>query len=86
MGVKTATRRLLSRRVSVADMVEFGLWLGIPYVIVGLVFAFFSIEQVRHIESLVSPVLPAGGEMAGYLLVAGLWPAFLLLPAVCGGV
>ena len=45
MGVKTATRRLLSRRVSVADVVEFGLWLGIPYVIVGLVFAFFSIEQ-----------------------------------------
>ena len=84
MGVKTATRRLLSRRVSLADVVEFGLWLGIPYVIVGLVFAFFSIEQVRHIESLVSPVLPAGGEMAGYLVVAGLWPAFLLLPAVCG--
>ena len=67
MGGKTAPRRLLSRRVSVADMVEFGLWLGIPYVIVGLVFAFFSIEQVRHIESLVSPVLPAGGEMAGSL-------------------
>lgn len=84
MGVRTATRRLLSRRVSVADMVEFGLWLGIPYVTAGLVFAFFSVEQVRHIESLVSPALPAGGEMAGYLVVAGLWPAFLLLPGVCG--
>ncbi|WP_418602019.1 hypothetical protein [Mycolicibacterium sp. SCSIO 43805] len=84
MGVKTATRRLLSRRVSVAGMVEVGLWLAIPYLLVGLVFAFFGIEQVRHIESLVSPVLPAGGKMAGYLVVAGLWPAFLLLPGVCG--
>ena len=85
MGLKNVTRRALSRRVSVADMAEFGLWLAIPYLLVGLAVAFFHVEQVRRLKSLIGAALPAGAEMAGYLLVAGLWPVVVLLPSICAG-
>jgi len=31
---------VLSRRVSVEAMIEFALWMAIPYIVIGLVFAF----------------------------------------------
>ena len=85
MGLKTFTRRALSRRVSVADMAELGLWLAIPYLLTGVAVAFFNVEQVRHLESLIGSALPAGAEMAGYLLVAGFWPVIVLVPSICAG-
>ena len=85
MGLKTVTRRALSRRVSVGDMAEFGLWLAIPYLLIGVAVAFSNVEQVRHLESVIGAALPAGAEMAGYLLVAGFWPVVVLVPSVCAG-
>lgn len=82
-GVREATRRTLSMRVSVADVIETALWLALPYVTIGMVWAFFHGEEVRHLEGLLQTRLPAGGAMAAYLLVAGLWPAYLVFPAVC---
>ncbi|MDZ4266395.1 MAG: hypothetical protein U1D00_11980 [Mycobacterium sp.] len=82
-GVREATRRVLSRRVSVADVLETGLWLAIPYVTIGVAWAFFHVEDVRHLEDLLQTRLPAGGGIGAYLLVAGLWPFYLVLPAVC---
>ncbi|MDW5610225.1 hypothetical protein HZU38_04570 [Mycolicibacterium vanbaalenii] len=84
-GIRTATRGLLSRRMSVADVVELALWLAIPYVTIGLAWAFFHVEEVRHLEDLLQTRLPAGGGMLAYLLVAALWPVHVLLPAVCVG-
>ena len=53
-SVRTATRRGLSKRVSVGGMVEFGLWLLIPYVTLGLVWAFFHADEVRRLEDLLA--------------------------------
>jgi hypothetical protein len=83
--IREVTRRVLSRRTSVADIIETALWLAIPYLIVGLVSAFFHVEEVHHLEGLLRNQLPAGGEMAAYLIVAGLWPAYLVAPLVCVG-
>jgi hypothetical protein len=57
---ETVLRRVLSRRVSVEAMIEFALWMAIPYIVVGLVFAFFGVEQVQLIETQLQTRLPAG--------------------------
>ncbi|MBX7431751.1 hypothetical protein JDV09_06455 [Mycobacterium sp. Y57] len=83
-GLRAAIRRALSRRVSVAGMLEFGLWLLVPYVVIGLVWAFFHVEQVEQLEELLNRYLPAGADMGAYLLVGGLWPVYLVSPLLCG--
>ena len=82
-SIREVTRRVLSTRASVADILETALWLTIPYLITGLAWAFFHVHEVRQLEGLLQNLLPAGGEMAAYLIVAGLWPAYLVLPLVC---
>lgn len=82
-GVRVATRRLLSTRVSVAAVVETAMWLAIPYVTIGLAWAFFHFEEVRQLEGLLQTRLPAGAAIAAIMIVAGLWPAYLVVPAVC---
>ncbi|BBX67179.1 hypothetical protein [Mycolicibacterium psychrotolerans] len=83
MGIRTAARRLLSRRVSVYDVVELALWLAIPYVAIGLTWAFFQTQQVGAVEDILTTRLPAGADILSYLLVATLWPLSMLIPAVC---
>ena len=82
-GIRTATRRLLSRRLSVADVIETALWLALPYVVAGLVWAFFNVGKVHHLETLLEAQFPAGGGMLAYLLVAVLWPVYIFVPSVC---
>jgi hypothetical protein len=76
-------RRVLSRRVSVEAMIEFALWLAIPYVVIGLVFAFFGAEQVALVETHLQTRLPAGSDIAAYGLTALFWPAELFGVNIC---
>jgi hypothetical protein len=76
-------RRLLSRRVSVEAMIEFTLWMAIPYVVVGLAFAFFRAEQVTLIETHLQTWIPAGADIGAYGLTALFWPAELFGVDVC---
>ena len=64
-------------------MIEFALWMAIPYVVIGLVFAFFSAEQVQLIETQLQTRLPAGSDVAAYGLTAMMWPAALFGVGVC---
>ena len=80
---RAVLRRALSRRVSVEAMIEFALWMAIPYIVVGLVFAFFGAEQVQLIATQLKTVLPAGADMAAYVLTALFWPASLFGVDVC---
>ena len=76
-------RRMLSRRVSVDAMIEFALWMAIPYIVIGVVFAFFGAEQAQLIETQLQTRLPAGSEIAAFLLTALLWPFQLVGVGVC---
>jgi hypothetical protein len=76
-------RRVLSRRVSVEAMIEVALWMAIPYIVIGVVFAFFGVEQVQLIQTQLQTRLPAGSEIAAYGLTALLWPAMLSGVDVC---
>jgi hypothetical protein len=57
--------------------------MAIPYVVIGLVLAFFGAEQVRLIETQLQTRLPAGSDVAAYGLTALLWPATLFGVDVC---
>jgi hypothetical protein len=81
--VSTVVRRVLSRRVSVEAMIEFALWMAIPYTVIGLVFAFFGAEQVQLIQTELQTKLPAGADIAAYGLTALFWPAELFGVDVC---
>ncbi len=82
-GIRRTARRVLSRRLSVADVIEAATWLAIPYVAIGLLWAFFHVEEVHHLEGLLQTHVPAGAEMTAYLLVAAMWPGYLVVSAVC---
>ena len=64
-------------------MIEFALWMAIPYIVIGLVFAFFGAERVQLIETQLQTRLPAGADVAAYGLTALIWPATLFGVDVC---
>jgi hypothetical protein len=82
-SVRAWARRVLSRRVSVEAVIELGMWLAIPYIVIGLVWSFFHAELVQQIETLLQTRLPAGSEVAAFVQVTVMWPVLLLAPDVC---
>ena len=71
-------RRLLSRRVSVEAMIEFALLMAIPYLVIGILWAFFNIEQVERFETYWDRLIPAGSEEVALVEGALFWPVFLV--------
>lgn len=76
-------RRLLSRKVSIEAMLEFGMWLAIPYVVIGIVWSFMHADYVGQLESELITRLPAGANLLAFGLTTALWPLLLIAPAVC---
>jgi hypothetical protein len=64
-------------------MLEFAMWMAIPYVVIGLTFAFFGAEQVRLLETQLQTRVPAGSDIVAYGLTALFWPANLFGVDVC---
>jgi hypothetical protein len=56
---------------------QLALWMAIPYIVIGLVFAFFGAEQVQLIETELQTRLPAGSGIAAFVLTVLVWPAML---------
>lgn len=71
-------RRVLGYRVSVAAMIEVGLWVVAAYIAIGMGWAFFHDEQVRLLQTGLETRMPAGADIAAYLTTAALWPWELL--------
>jgi hypothetical protein len=78
-------RRMLSRRVSVEAMLEIAMWLGVPYLLIGLVWAFFDAEQVQLIDTALRTKLPAGSDVGAFMVTALMWPAQLFGIDMCVG-
>jgi hypothetical protein len=76
-------RRLLSRRVSVEAMIEFAMWLAVPYLLIGFVWAFFDAEQVQLFETSLQTRLPAGSDVLAFVQTAVMWPHLMLGADVC---
>jgi len=76
-------RRILSRRVSVEAMLELGMWVLALYVGIGLTWAFFDAEQVAQLDEQLRIRLPAGSDVAAFLMTGALWPWKLLGAHIC---
>ncbi len=76
-------RRLLSRRVSIEAMLEFGMWLAIPYLLIGIGWSFMHADYVGRLEIELITRLPAGANLVAFGLTTALWPLLLIAPTVC---
>jgi len=75
--------RVLNHQVNIATLIEAALWLAVPYVTVGLMWATIHPQPVQQIQSQLEKGLPAGADVAAFGEAAVLWPALLLLPDGC---
>jgi len=76
-------RRVLNHPVSIETLIEAAVWLALPYITVGLVWAIVHPEPVQLLQAQLEKVLPAGADVAAFGEAAALWPALLLLPDAC---
>lgn len=76
-------RRFLGHRVSVEELIEIALWLAIPFLLVGVIWAFLHPLDVQRVETALTPWLPAGANIIAFGLIVGLWPIMLIMPLVC---
>ncbi|MCV7052721.1 hypothetical protein H7H82_19360 [Mycobacterium heidelbergense] len=76
-------RRVLQHRVSIGALIEMALWLAIPYLSIGFVWALLHTEQTQRIQARLENVLPAGADLAAFGLTAALWPALIQIADAC---
>jgi hypothetical protein len=76
-------RRVLRYQVSVGALIELALWLAIPYLAIGFIWALGHGEQTQRIQARLEIVLPAGADIAAFGLTAALWPASIQIADAC---
>ena len=76
-------RRFLSRKVSVEAMIEFALWMAIPYIIVGLVWTFLHPGDMQRVAHQWDRVIPAGSQVVSLVELTGLWPILITGVEIC---
>jgi len=81
----TLLHRALSRRVSVEQLIEITLWVAIPYLLIGIGWAFLHPEQIAHVEAVLQTRVPAGANLIAFGHAIANWPLLLISPQWCGG-
>lgn len=79
----TGVRGLLSRKVSIEAMVEFAMWIAIPYLVIGIVWTFFNADDVARIETSLQTKIPAGSDLVAFGVTSATWPFLLSGHEVC---
>lgn len=70
--------KTLGAPVKVEAMIEFLMWLALPYIVIGLVFTVAHPDDVRALEKQVQTQLPAGADVAAFGATTLLWPMMLI--------
>lgn len=68
-------RRVLQYEVSVGALIEVALWLAIPYLAIGFLWAVLHAEDTQRMQTRLQTVMPAGSDVAAFGLTVVLWPA-----------
>jgi hypothetical protein len=55
-------RRVLQYQVSVEALIEVALWLAVPYLAIGFVWALVHTEQTQRIQDRLENILPADAK------------------------
>ncbi|TFV55055.1 hypothetical protein E4P42_23990 [Mycobacterium sp. PS03-16] len=83
MRTIAALRRVLSYEFSVAGLLETAMWLAVPHLFAGVVFAFLQPQYVDFFEDRWATVLPAGANLAGFGQTVALWPTLVFANQIC---
>jgi hypothetical protein len=75
--------RGLRYEVSVGALIELALWLAIPYLSIGFVWAVLHGDQTQRIHARLENVLPVASDLAAFGLTAALWPASIQIADAC---
>jgi hypothetical protein len=78
-----ALRRVLRYEVSVGALIEVALWLAIPYLSIGFVWALLHADETARIQTRLESVAPSGADVAAFGLTAALWPASIQIAHAC---
>jgi hypothetical protein len=76
-------RRVLQYEVSVGALIELALWLAIPYLSIGFVWAVVHTEETQRIQARLENVFPTAADVAAFGLTAALWPASIQIADAC---
>ena len=77
-------RRALSRRISIEALIELAMWLAIPYITIGVIWAFLHPGQVQRFQQPLEQLVPAGADLIAFGQTVLLWPALVIAPLLCG--
>jgi len=75
--------RALRYEVSVGALIEIALWLAIPYLTIGFVWAVLHPEETQRIHARLENVFPVASDLAAFGLTAALWPASIQIADTC---
>jgi hypothetical protein len=73
----------MSHQVSIGTLIELAIWLAIPYLAIGFVWAAVHPEQVDQIQTRIQKVNPLGADITAFGVTAALWPAAIQIAAAC---
>jgi hypothetical protein len=76
-------RRVLAYQVSIEAMIELAMWLAIPYLVIGLVWALVHPDQTQQLQTRLERVLPAGADVGGFGVMMVFWPASIQIADAC---
>ncbi|MEB4210040.1 hypothetical protein [Mycobacterium sp. 94-17] len=76
-------RRILERKFSIGALIEFAVWLAIPYLCIGFAWTVFHPDQTQRIQARIEAVSPVGADVAAFGLATALWPAALQIADSC---
>ncbi|OBA93233.1 hypothetical protein A5662_20235 [Mycobacteriaceae bacterium 1482268.1] len=64
-------------------MLEFAMWIAIPYLLVGIVWTFVNAEDVDRIQTQWETKLPAGSDLIAFGASSAAWPFLLFGHELC---
>jgi hypothetical protein len=76
-------RRVLAYQVSIEALIELAVWLAIPYLGIGLVWALVHPDQTQQLQTRLERVLPAGADVSGFGVMMAFWPASIQIADAC---
>lgn len=79
----TALSRALRYQVSIGALIEAAVWLAIPYLAVGFLWATAHDEVTQRIRARLENVFPVGADVTAFGLTAALWPASIEIAEAC---
>ncbi len=77
-------RRILSYRVKVEALVEVLLWITMPYITIGMVWAALHPSLMRQFATSLEVRLPQGIDVIAFAQIVALWPLLTISPLLCG--